>query len=71
MAREGKFQAVDLFAASEVFITNTTMEVMPVRRVDDRHFKVGDIARLLLKKYREEVSGLLREKKGESPTLWE
>jgi branched-chain amino acid aminotransferase len=71
MVREGKFPPEDLFAASEVFITNTTMEVMPIRRVDDKHFKVGDVSRLLLKKYREEVSGLLREKKGESPSLWE
>jgi hypothetical protein len=47
------------------------MEVMPIRRVDDKHFKAGDVSRLLLKKYREEVSGLLREKKGESPSLWE
>jgi len=71
MVREGKFPPEDLFAASEVFITNTSMEVMPIRRVDDKHFKAGDVSRLLLKKYREEVSGLLREKKGESPSLWE
>jgi branched-chain amino acid aminotransferase len=68
--REGKFLPEDLFAASEVLITNTTMEVMPVRRVNSTYFKVGDIARLLLKKYREEVNGQLREKKGESPLLW-
>jgi hypothetical protein len=46
------------------------MEVMPVRRVNSTYFKAGDIARLLLKKYREEVNGQLREKKGESPLLW-
>ena len=63
---EGMFRPEDLFAASEVFITNTTMEVMPVRSVDGIHFKAGDIARLLLKKYREEVSGQLRDKKGEA-----
>jgi branched-chain amino acid aminotransferase len=71
MVREGKFLPEDLFAASEVFITNTTMEVMPVRRVDSKNFKAGDVARLLLKKYREEVSVQLREKKGESPSLWD
>ena len=68
---EGMFRPEDLFTASEVFITNTTMEVMPVRRVDDRHFKAGDVSRLLRAKYRDEVSGYLMEKKGESPSLWE
>jgi len=71
MVKEGKFLPEELFAASEVIITNTTMEVMPVRQVGSTNFKAGDIARLLLKKYREEVSGQLREKKGQSTSLWE
>ncbi|MBI3592083.1 MAG: aminotransferase class IV, partial [Nitrospirae bacterium] len=69
--REGEFTPGELYGASEVFVTNTTMEVMPVSRVDMTHYKVGDISRLLLKKYRQEVSGYVREKKGESPSLWE
>jgi branched-chain amino acid aminotransferase len=70
-AKEGEFRPEDLFASSEVFITNSTMEVMPVRRVDDKHFKAGDVSKLLLLKYRDEVRGYLREKKDESPSLWE
>lgn len=69
--REGRFTPDELYGADEVFITNTTMEVMPVSRVDDKHFKAGDIAGLLLKKYRQEVIGYVREKKGEGPSLWE
>ena len=71
LVREGQFLPEDLFAASEVLITNTTMEVMPVRRVERKQFKAGDVARLLLKKYREEIRGYLKEKKGASPSLWE
>jgi branched-chain amino acid aminotransferase len=32
---EGEFSPAELYAADEVFLTNTTMEVMPVGRVDD------------------------------------
>ncbi len=69
--REGMFVPEDMFGASEIFITNTTMEVMPVRKSGERHFRVGEVSRLLLKQYRAEVSGYLKEKKGESPSLWE
>ena len=69
--REGAYMPEELYQASEVFITNTTMEVMPVSRVDDINYRVGDTARLLLKKYRQEVSGYVRDKKGEAPSLWE
>ncbi len=54
---EGEFEKDDLYRAGEVFITNTTMEVMPVGRVDDREFKVGETAKALLELYRESVSG--------------
>ncbi len=73
--KEGAFTPDELYSASEVFITNTTMEVMPACRVDNgvdkKEFKTGDIARLLLKKYRQEVEGYVKEKKGEGPSLWE
>ncbi|MEW6116740.1 MAG: aminodeoxychorismate lyase [Nitrospirota bacterium] len=69
--KEGEFTPAELYKASEVFITNTTMEVMPVSRVDDVHYKVGEIAKLLHTKYRQEVNGYVREKKGESPSLWQ
>lgn len=69
--REGAYTPEELYQASEVFITNTTMEVMPVSRVDDINYSIGDTARLLLKKYRQEVSGYVRDKKGEAPSLWE
>ncbi len=69
--REGEFVPDDLLQAEEAFITNTTMEVMPAGRIDGVHFKTGEVAKLLLKKYKEEVNGYVREKKGESPSLWE
>lgn len=69
--REGMFTPDELYSASEVFITNTTMEVMPVCRVNKVNFRVGDVSRLLLKKYRQEVFGYVKEKKGQGPSLWE
>lgn len=69
--KEGQFNLKDLYSASEVFITNTTMEVMPISRIDDINFKIGNVSRLLKKKYRQEVSGYVKEKKSESPSLWE
>ena len=32
---EGRFKPEDLYRADEVFISNTTMEVMPVAKIDD------------------------------------
>jgi branched-chain amino acid aminotransferase len=69
--KEGNFTPEELYTASEVFITNTTMEVMPARRVDKAEFKVGEISKLLLKKYRQEVNAYVKEKKAEGPSLWE
>ncbi len=71
MVKEGMFSPADLAGASEIFITNTTMEVMPVKTVDAKHFKAGEISKLLIRQYREEVRGYLKDKKGESPSLWE
>lgn len=69
--KEGFFLPEDLYQASEVFITNTTMEIMPASRVNNIKYKVGEVSRLLLKKYREEVSAYVKEKKSEGPSLWE
>ena len=69
--KEGDFRPEDLYRATEVFITNSTMEVVPVSRVDEVHFNVGETARLLLAKYKQEVNGYVREKKGEGPSLWD
>jgi branched-chain amino acid aminotransferase len=68
---EGDFAPEDLYLATEVFVTNTTMEVMPVSRVDAAHFDVGEITKLLMANYRHEVKAYVREKKGESPSLWQ
>jgi branched-chain amino acid aminotransferase len=61
--KEGNFTPEELYTASEVFITNTTMEVMPACRVDKAEFQVGEISKMLLKKYRQEVNTYVKEKK--------
>lgn len=77
--KEGRFNPEELYMASEVFITNTTMEVMPVSSIIDctthntshiMHKLVGEISKLLLKKYRQEVNCYVKEKKAEGPSIW-
>jgi len=70
MVREGEFSKEDIYAAREVFLTNTTMEVMPVSQVDKVRYNVGDMGRLLRKAYREEVNAYVRDIRGRGPSLW-
>lgn len=68
--KEGKFTKKDIYAGEEVFITNTTMEVMPASRVNDRTYAVGNMARFLRRIYRQEVSAYVATVKAEVPSLW-
>jgi branched-chain amino acid aminotransferase len=67
---KGLFMKRDLYSAEEVFITNTTMEVMPVSQVDAEHFTVGNVAKLLRTRYHQEVNAYVAEVKAEGPSLW-
>ena len=68
--KEGEFTKEDIYRAGEVFLTNTTMEVMPVKGVDGRPFRVGELTKLLLKAYREEVRAYVADIKAEGPSIW-
>ncbi|MDI6745481.1 MAG: aminotransferase class IV, partial [Thermodesulfovibrionales bacterium] len=57
--KEGKFKKEDIYRASEVFITNTTMEIMPVCRVDSVSYQAGAITKLLHEAYKENVKAYL------------
>lgn len=60
---EEDFTGGRMSAADEVFITNTTMEVMPVTDIDGEkvgHGKVGEVARRLRAAYGEEVGRCLK-----------
>ncbi|MCP4547775.1 MAG: hypothetical protein GY835_15040 [bacterium] len=55
---EGEMSAIDLFGAREVFITASTIEILPVSRVDDHVPKMatpGEITRRLSSMYRRSV----------------
>jgi len=67
--KEGRFTRKDIYAAEEVFITNTTMEVMPVSKVDDHHFAVGKVAKFLRSIYQQEVRAYIAEVKAKGPSL--
>ncbi|MDP3049237.1 MAG: aminotransferase class IV, partial [Thermodesulfovibrionales bacterium] len=58
-AEEGKFKKEDIYRASEVFITNTTMEIMPVCAVDTVSYQAGTVAKLLHEAYKETVRAYL------------
>ena len=68
--KEGEFTKEDIYSAAEVFITNSTLEVMPVSRVDDHRYAVGNITKLLRKAYRQEVNAYVANVKAEGPSLW-
>jgi len=60
--REGRFNPDDIYSADEVFISNTTMEVMPVSRVDDKKMPSKfTVTKQLHKAYRKEVSKYIKE----------
>ena len=48
---EGEYTLDRLMDADEVFITNTTTEVMPVSEIDGKTFKIGPMARRLREMY--------------------
>lgn len=68
--KEGEFTKEDIYSAAEVFITNTTLEVMPVSKVDDQKYAVGNITKLLHRAYRQEVNAYVANVKAEGPSLW-
>jgi branched-chain amino acid aminotransferase len=70
IVREGEFTKGDISRANEVFITNSTMEVMPVSQVDGVLFPVGEVNRLLHRAYQEEVRAYVANVKGEGPSMW-
>ena len=67
---EDKFTKDEIYQADEVFLTNSTMEVMPVRQVDEVHYKVGDFARNLRKAYQHEVTAYVADAKSKGPSIW-
>jgi len=64
VVEEGYFPPEDLLLAEEVFVTNTTYEVMPVTLIDQTRVnqgKVGKITRSLLLGYRKKIRDFLAE----------
>lgn len=58
---EGLWHPDDILAASEVFITNTTSEVMPVCMVNEAEFRVGGRTAALRTLYRRYVDDYIRQ----------
>ena len=64
---EGVYREADLFAADECFLTNTTMELMPVRMINDQPIgsgKPGPLTQALHRAFRAHLSDYLQQKPG-------
>lgn len=61
--REGNFIPADIYSAAEVFISNTTMEVMPVTKVDNMKISrgAGSVTKKLHMAYRKKVAGYIAQ----------
>ncbi|MDO8282053.1 MAG: branched-chain-amino-acid transaminase [Thermodesulfovibrionia bacterium] len=61
--REGKFRPAHIYGAEEVFISNTTMEVMPVAKADD--IKIGSgpgkITKAIHQEYKRKVAEYVKQ----------
>ena len=68
--KEGEFTKKDIYSAAEVFITNTSLEVMPVSKVDEQKYAAGGITKLLHKAYRRQANAYIAHVKAEGPSLW-
>lgn len=64
--KEGEFRREELYGADEVFLTNTTMEIMPVSAVDDRSHEVGSLTKLLHRAYKQKVMEYVANVKAQS-----
>ena len=64
--KEGRFTREDIYNAKEVFISNTTMELMPVTEVDNIKIgtKIGKITKMLHSAYKRKVSDYIKEVEG-------
>ncbi len=62
--KEGRFRPDDIYEADEVFLSNTTMEVMPVMEFDAARFNVsaGGIIKAIHKAYGAKVRDYIRAK---------
>jgi len=67
---EGEFTEEDLHRAQEVFLTSTIMEVMPVGKVDEVKYPVGEVTKLLAAEYKKEVAAYVKETKASGPSIW-
>lgn len=59
--KEGFFNEKEIYSAKEVFITNTTMEVMPVSKIDDNEYQIGKITKTLHELYKKEIDSYINE----------
>ncbi|MEW6714415.1 MAG: branched-chain-amino-acid transaminase [Nitrospirota bacterium] len=64
--KEGRFRPDEIYEADEAFISNTTMEIMPVKELDDVRFNVrsAGVTKALHKAYRKIVTEYIRKNRG-------
>lgn len=61
--REGLFSPEELLKAEEVFYTNTSSEILPISRINQTTYGIGNMTRQLRKMYKKEVTDYIRKHK--------
>lgn len=63
---EGRFKEDDLYNADEIFISNTTMEVMPVSEIDNKTIRsrAGKLTKKLHKSYAKKINDYIKTNGG-------
>ena len=70
---ESRFGPQDILDASEVFITSTIREILPVRQVEGavgKKFAAGPVTKLLMAEYKKEVSSYVENTRAAGPSIW-
>lgn len=68
--KEGVFSREDIYSASEAFITNTTMEVMPLKELDEKLYSSFSVSGFLRTMYGQDVEAYVAGEKEKGPSLW-
>lgn len=60
---EGRYKVEELLESEEIFLTNTSLELVPVKKVNAKEYRVGNIYKLLHEEFRKAVKAYVSARK--------